>query len=483
MRKQIPPEPIIARLQERIELDRILQSNSSELLAVYGRRRVGKTFLIRQHYRDCLRFEASGLNRSPLRQQLESFGASLGVWFPGSKRGIPSTWIEAFEWLQAELARLPNTKSKKVIFFDEFPWFDTPRSGFLPAFEWFWNTFATRRTDWIVVICGSAAAWMIRKVIQSKGGLHNRVTRRMRLLPFSIGQTKEYLEHRSILLDNFQVAQLYMGIGGIPHYLNLVAPGLSAAQVLQDTCLRQTAPLRDEYQHLYSALFDNHQLHEKIIAALAKRQSGLQRDALLEQAKITSGGGASTALDELIAAGFIVCMPTWGIRKKECNYYLTDEFSHFYWTWMTKSGQGTNWSEITHSRRWRSWCGYAFESLCLKHIETIKRALGIAGVETKVSSWRYHPKDSTEQGAQIDLIIDRADRCMHLCEMKFSENPFAVDKQTAMELGIKQKVFQLREKTNKTLFTTLITANGLKPTAYEQQIPCKLTLDDLMHSS
>ncbi|MBL8891502.1 MAG: AAA family ATPase [Planctomycetaceae bacterium] len=484
MRDTTWPEVIIGRQAERRELDHLLQSKSSELLAVYGRRRVGKTFLIRQHYRQQMTFEASGIHGVSLRQQLESFGIGLEKWFPQSRRGIPASWMEAFHWLQTNLEASNRRKTKQVLFFDEFPWFASQRSGFLSAFEWFWNSFASRRPDLIVVICGSAAAWMIRKVIQSRGGLHNRVTQRLRLLPFSLKETKEYLAHRRVILDPFQIAQVYMGIGGIPHYLNLVRPGMSAAQILQQTCLAKTAPLRDEYQHLYAALFNNYHLHEAIVATLAKSQTGLSREKLLLQAKLNSGGGVSTALEELIAAGFVSAMPAFGNRAKETTYYLSDEFSHFYWTWMVQSRNGLSWADVSNSRRWASWCGYAFESLCRKHINAIKIALGISAVETSVSAWRYQPSQhSDDEGTQIDLLIDRADRCIHLCEMKFSQNPFIVDKRGFSDLARKQRVFQLRTASKKTLFLTMITANGLKPSSYSEQIPCQIELTDLFQTN
>jgi hypothetical protein len=220
-------------------------------------------------------------------------------------------------------------------------------------------------------------------------------------------------------------------------------------------------------------------LHEGIVETLAKRQSGLNRNDLLQRTGMASGGGVSTALDELIAAGFVAAMPAWGNRSKEVVYHLSDEFSHFYWTWMVQSKNGMTWSEVSNSRRWNPWCGYAFESLCLKHINSIKQALGIGAVETKVSAWRYQPRTECEEGAQIDLIIDRADRCIHLCEMKFSQDLFTVNKQVSLELARKQRVFQLQTQTTKTLFLTMITAHGLKPTNYAEQIPCQIRLEDL----
>jgi hypothetical protein len=473
---------IIGRVDERSVLDQALKSSNAELIAVYGRRRVGKTFLVREHYRDCLRFEASGLHNEPLSRQLANFGMQIRHWFPDIPLvTFPTSWLEAFDLLRSILEKQPRQKQKLVLFLDEFPWFATPKSGFLAAFENFWNVFASRRDDIVVVLCGSAAAWMIRQVIQSRGGLHNRVTRRIQLYPFQLHETNAYLKWRHVHLEPMQIALLYMALGGVPHYLNLVEPGRSAAQILEQVCLRESAPMQGEYEQLYGALFTNHTLHEAIMMALVHSRSGLVRNELLQKAKLESGGSVSQALNELIASGFVSEQLPFDRKERDRIYRIADEFSYFYWNWMAKKRFDQTWASLASSRRFMPWCGYAFESLCLKHIRPIKRKLGIEAVETRTFAWRYQPQSKDEQGAQINLALQRADYCTHLCEMKFSFEPFVITKAYSKELLQKEAVYRARTGTRNTLFLTMVTASGLAKNSYSQTlIPCQVELVDLM---
>jgi len=472
---------IIGRADERAVLDQALASPHAELIAVYGRRRVGKTFLIREHFRDCLCFEVSGLHNELLSRQLANWNTQIRRWFPGTPMAVlPGSWLEAFELLRSILEKQLRRKQKRVLFLDEFPWFATPRSGFVAAFENFWNDFASRRQDLVVVLCGSSAAWMIRQVIQARGGLHNRVTRRIQLYPFQLRDTQAYLKRMQVKLDPMQIAMLYMALGGVPHYLNLVEPGRSAPQVLEQVCLRESSPLIGEYEQLYAALFTNHTVHEAIMKALAHSRSGMVRNDLLQKAKLESGGGVTQALSELVASGFISEQLPFDRKERDRIYRIADEFTYFYWTWMAKNPSSRTWASLASSRRFLPWCGYAFESLCLKHIVPIKRKLGIEAVETQAFAWRYQPQGEDEQGAQIDLVLQRADFCSHLCEMKFSQESYVITKGYSKELLQKEKVYRSKTGTRHTLFPTMITASGMKRNEYSQPLfPWHVELVDL----
>ena len=472
---------IVGRIEERRSLDDAMESPDAELLAVYGRRRVGKTFLVREHFGERIAFEIAGLHGESTVRQLAHFFTSLRNAFPKAIVTPPSTWLEAFGMLETIIERGPRASEKRVLFFDEFPWLATRKSGFLSAFESFWNGFASRRRDLVVVLCGSAAAWMIRKIIQARGGLHNRVTRRIRLLPFDLSETRAYLEHRQIRFDDMQLSKIYMSVGGIPHYLNLIKKGKSAAQSIDQLFFRGEAMLRDEYSQLYAALFEEYATHESIVRALASSWQGLARDELLAKAKLKSGGGITKAIEELSQSGFITATASRGRVAKDTIYRLSDEYSLFYWHWIARTVAGESWQSKATSSRYKTWCGYAFGSLCFKHIQAIKRSLEIGAVETTVSSWRFMAKRKGEEGAQIDLLIDRADRCTNLCEIKFSEEPFVITKAYAAELERKVRVFSQRTKTRNTIFLTMITANGLKPNQYTSQlISSSITLRDLI---
>jgi AAA+ ATPase superfamily predicted ATPase len=454
---------VIGRTEEKKLLLDIVNSTDPELVAMYGRRRVGKTFLVRNFLEKQLIFEFSGIHNASLNQQLENFTLAMTKAI-GSKMPLakPKNWQEAFKLLTDYITPLIN-KQKKVVFFDEFPWICSPKSGFMQAFEHFWNTWASKQKNLAVIICGSAAAWMINNIINNKGGLHNRVTKRIRLLPFDLQETELFLKGRKINLDRYQILQLYMAMGGIPHYLKEIKKGESATQSIDNICFSKNGLLNEEYKNLYNSLFDDAGNHKLVIKALANNGKGLTRKEIIDTCKISSGGGTTQLLEELMESGFISSYIPFGKNSKDVVYKLTDEYSLFYLKFIEHSrsnGKGT-WLKLSRESKWKSWSGIAFESICLKHTQRIKKALGIEGVYTETSGWRYHPKTG-EKGAQIDLLIDRQDFCINICEMKFSVNEFIVDKNYAGELENKVSVFKSQTKTTKTLFLTLVTTFGIK---------------------
>lgn len=474
---------IVGRKDERQELALALKSPGAELIAVYGRRRVGKTFLIGQHFRDQIIFEVAGLHDGNHSRQLANFHSCLKTAFPQLTTLPPKNWLEAFELLRDAMDRTkPTGKTKRVLFFDEFPWMETRGSGFVAAFEAFWNQYASQKRDIIVVVCGSAAAWMVQRVIRAKGGLHNRLTRRIRLMPFSLGETHEFLLSRGIQLDAYQIAQIYMAIGGIPHYLNHIRPGKSAAQNIESLCFRSTGMLREEYDSLLTALFDHDSMHQIIVKALATSWKGLMRDELIKKAKLTSGGRVTQAIEDLVLSGFVQETASWNKKSKETVYRLIDEFSIFYWTWMHNSDSDVHWMQIATGKRFDNWSGYAFENLCFKHLIQIKRTLGISGIQTSVGTWRFQSNEP-EPGAQIDLLIERADRCFNLVEAKFSSSPYLITKTYALELESKIRVFRTRTKVVNPIFLTLITPHGIEPNRHSIGLSIEeITLQDLMKS-
>ena len=412
-------------------------------------------------------FEFSGVHEATLRRQLINFSQTMKAATQSTVDITPpSTWIEALHSLQQYLVPLLSNR-KCVIFFDEFPWIHTPKSGFLQAFDHFWNSWASQQPNLVVVICGSAASWMIHNVVNNRGGLHNRITRKIRLMPFNLAEVEEYLRSRAINLDHYQTLQLYMAIGGIPHYLKDIKPGESAAQIIDRICFTKDGLLKGEFKNLYQSLFNKADNHIAIIKALAKTGKGLTRKDIIATCKLSSGGTATKLLEELVESGFITPYIPFGKTFRDNIYKLTDEYSLFYLKFMEKArttGAGT-WLKISATPSWKSWSGFAFEGLCLKHAQQIKKSLGISGVLTEESGWRSVAADG-EQGTQIDLLIDRRDHCINLCEMKFNESDFTIDKSYAEYLRQKVQVFKERTKTRKTLLMTLITTYPVKPNSY-----------------
>ncbi|MBN8853741.1 MAG: ATPase [Sphingobacteriales bacterium 50-39] len=472
---------IIGRDAEKKILQDMLISKEAELIAILGRRRVGKTFLVRNYYEQHLIFEYTGVHEAGLGQQLLNFRNALhqamGSTIPPA---TPTNWIESFTFL-SEILKTKLTSEPLVVLFDEFPWIHTSKSGFLSAFGHWWNTWASRQPLLKVVICGSAASWMIENIINNRGGLHNRVSRTIRLLPFSLKETEEYLISRGIRLDQYQILQLYMAMGGIPQYLKQVDKGESAGQVIDKLFFEKNGLLKLEFANLYRSLFANAVHQEAIVRLLAKKGSGLSRTEIIEACGLTTGGGTTRLFEELEESGFITQYVPFGKTARDSIYKLSDEYSFFYLKFIEHaraSGEGT-WHKIAAGQSYNSWSGYAFEAICQKHILQIKKALGIGAVYTEASGWRYIGKKG-EYGAQIDLLLDRQDHCINLCEIKFSTKEFIIDKRYAGELENKVKVFKSQTKTRKSIFPTMITPYGvLRNDYYTNLIQAEVLMEDL----
>lgn len=475
------PDTLIGRKEERTLLTDALRSGRSEMVAVFGRRRVGKTFLIRQVYGEHMVFTLTGLQTAELQAQLQNFsfqlGAASGDEAPAK---TPKNWLEAFFMLSQFLEAQPADK-KQVVFFDEVPWLAGPKSDFVMGLGWFWNSWAEMRNV-VVVICGSAASWMIQKIVRDRGGLHNRITRRIFLEPFTLAETEAYLQSRNIALDRYAIAQLYMALGGIPHYLKEVKPGKSATQNINDICFSPKGLLYDEFVNLYPALFANPEPHMAVVRALAQAHQGLSRSDIVQTGKLSEGGNTSRVLEELEQSNFITSYHPWGKRRKDTLFRLTDEYSLFYLRFVEphRTRSADTWNHLSQTQAAKTWAGFAFENLCMKHVAHIKKALGISGVYTEQSSWRYVAKTPDDTGAQIDLLLDRKDNCINLIEIKFWADTFTVDKAYADALRTKQQVFQSQTKTRKSVLLTLITPFGAKENAYYlSQVQSQVTLDAL----
>ena len=472
---------IIGRIAEQKTLSTRLITNEPELIAIYGRRRVGKTYLIRTFCKDTIVFEFTGIHKATRKTQLENFSQALQQ---STKSAIalatPANWLQAFMMLNTYLDGLSSDRPA-VVFFDEFPWIETQKSGFLQAFDHWWNASASKKSYLKVIICGSAASWMIDKIINNRGGLHNRVTQTIRLLPFTLAETQAYLQSRHVILDQYSQLQLYMAMGGIPHYLRSINPGESTAQILDRLCFAKDGPLKNEFNNLYKSLFAHSEHHEQVIRALSGKGKGLTRNEIIGECNLTSGGTTSRILQELEESGFITPYIPFQKNANESIYKLSDEYSLFYLRFIehAKDTAEGAWLRQYGTPAYKIWSGFAFESVCQKHVLQIRRKLGIEGVLTTISAWRHAPGKGA-QGVQIDLLLDRQDRCINICEMKFSSDEFVIDKKYAAELDRKVNVFRNETATKKTLFPTMITTYGARRNEYYLgHIQAELVMEDL----
>jgi AAA+ ATPase superfamily predicted ATPase len=471
---------VIGRHKEKQIFQRLLTSDQTELLAVYGRRRVGKTYLIREYFKENMVFEFTGAYEADAQIQLHNFFNEFqrAVTDPNLK---PKDWTTAFKYLSDYLYTLENSPTKNVVFLDELPWLDTARSGFLSAFEYFWNQHGSRMKNLLLIVCGSSASWIIQKLINAKGGLYNRITQRIELKPFNLAETEEYLVSRNLKFTRYQIIQLYMAIGGIPFYLKHINPSLSVNQVIDQMCLMHGGILTNEFKPLFQSLFKNADAHISIIKSLAKSPYGLNRTKLLETTKIPNGGTFLRTIENLVDCGFIVELKPFGKKNKDTIFRLIDFYSHFFIKFIDGkvSNRPNVWEGLSNSPEFKAWTGYAFENLCLKHTNQIHKKLGIDGVHTELSSWAFKGNEEID-GAQIDLIVDRKDGIIHLCEAKFTSSEFVISKEYASKLRQKRAIFGHVTKTKKSVVSTLLsTYTATQNKYYSEEIHSEINLEDL----
>ena len=422
---------IIGRQREQAIIRECMESGKSELIAVYGRRRVGKTYLVRSIFENQFDFAFTGLYDVTRTVQLSQFQKYLER-YSGKVVKRFKDWFEAFDALRDYLDTLD--KERIVVFLDEIPWMDTPKSNFLASFGQFWNDWASTKGNLKLIVCGSATTWMLSKFIGNKGGIYGRVSRPIWLAPFSLGETECFLQKvKGMDLSRNQVLRIYMILGGIPYYLDMLSKGLPIDVCIDELFFSQGAPLRLEFDFLFRSLFKDSKIYRKTIEVLATKLKGMTRKEILEVMKLKEGGELTEVLGNLIKCDFVRKYTSIGKTDREAMYQLTDLFTLFHIRFVAdNSGQDESfWSRISGKGQTTAWSGYAFEQVCLHHISQIKHALSIGGVASNVYSWSCKPfvdRDGTKwMGAQIDLLFDRADDVINICEVKFVSDKYHID--------------------------------------------------------
>ncbi len=470
---------MIGRKRELAVLADCRMADRSRLAVIYGRRRVGKTYLVREAFDYRFTFTHTGLENGSFREQLAAFWNELRRQC-GAECPVPRNWMEAFEDLKDALAS--STDRRKTVFIDELPWMDTKNSGFIKAVEAFWNGWASARKDIVMVVCGSAASWMAKKVLQNRGGLFNRASRTIRLEPFTLAECEEFVRAEGLALDRKDIAAAYMVFGGAPYYWSLLDRRESLSQNIDRLFFSQGAELAGEFARLYKSVFTMPEPYIAIVTALARKKAGMTRAELSESIPNTGNDGTLTEmLGNLETSGFVRRYAETGNVRKGSVFQLIDNYTLFYFQFVHGySGRDpSRWSHMVRDARRVSWEGLAFERVCLQHTAQIKAALGIAGVETHESAWRCGPGENGARGAQIDLVIQRADRVVNLCEMKFCSERFAIDAAYAENLREKIGAFKRATRTRDNCHLTFVTTYGLLRNAHSAMVQSEITLDEL----
>ena len=455
---------LIGREREQKRLLEAYHSEYSELVAVYGRRRVGKTFLIRETFDYKFTFQHTGIGEEKKSMQLKAWKNSLHA--SGLDLPVPRTWMDAFEQLK-ELISRSRTK-RKVIFIDELPWMDTRSSGLLPALEWFWNGWCTSRKDIVLIICGSSSSWITKKILKNKGGLHNRVGFKIPLRPFTLHECEAYATYRKLGMNRKQLMEAYMAFGGVPFYWKALERGKSLAQNIDHCIFDPDGELHDEFDALYKSLFKRPEPYIKVVELLASRRYGYSRLELLERGKFVDNGQFSEVLKDLESCGFIRSYNILGHEKKEAIYQLTDPYSVFYYNFIAENRQADPqfWSHNYNSPLHSAWCGLGFERVCMLHIDQLRKALGISGTVSTACCWRSRLQKG---GAQIDLMLDRNDGIMDVCEMKYTSAPLVLEAEDEEARLRRERLLREESVTDKAIHHVLVSANGVKQNSYSNE--------------
>lgn len=479
---------IVGRAKQLEALEKYMNSDCSEFIALYGRRRVGKTFLVKEALRNQLTIHFTGRESAPLTQQLLNFHYALvdaGGNFP-----IPTNWTEAFRYLSKFLEK--KKEMVKIVFIDELPWLDTAKSGFLGALEYFWNNWASYRNDIKLIVCGSATSWMLDKVINSRGGLHNRVTHKMLISPWTLKDVEAYFKSKDFSYDRSEIMECYMALGGIAYYLSLFEPEKSVAQNIDDLCFVRGAELEGEHDRLFQSLFKNSTRYSAVIEALSEKGIGMTRQEIVDKTGLVNNGNLSTLLKELEECDFVRSYSPFRKNAKEKLFQLIDQYTLFYHRFIKpKRNFAKNyWLKVHATSAYSSWCGYAFEKVCLHHLEQITDALGIEGIISESCSWSYRPQqkkndaiqnneENLNKGAQIDLLIDRNDNVINVCEMKFSMSKYEITKEYYSKIQERIEIFKRVTKTRKSVVPVFITSFGLSDNAYARKIARSIEMNAL----
>lgn len=454
-----------------------MESERSEFVVVYGRRRIGKTFLVRRFFKDNYAFSFVGKHEMRREQQLAEFAKELMCYSHSTFVPQLKNWTEAFDALQ-RLLETYNIPGKKVVFFDEMPWMDTPKSDFVSALENFWNGWANMRDDIVLVACGSATSWMVDKLLHNKGGLFNRITQKIYLRPFKLSEMEQYLDEKHFGWNRYQIAQCYMILGGIPFYLTLLNPKLSLLSNIDELFFADAhAMLRTEYNELYSTLFKRPDNYLAVIRMLTERKEGFTRKEISEKTKL-GGAALSKILSDLEQCDFIFSYARYGNAKNNAIYRIKDFYTLFYYKYVNgiDTKDSLRWTHLSSTPQVSSWQGFSFELLCLLHLDEIKKALGIDRILNDASAWRSR---QPEQNTQIDLVIERADHNINLCEMKFSSGMYAIDKGYEQKLRERMSIFQAETMTRCSTRITLVTTYGVLQNKHSGIVNDEVLLDDL----
>ncbi len=469
---------IIGRKAEKKELEQCEKSKKSELVCVYGRRRAGKTYLVEQTFGDYFAFRAIGLEKGSIKDQLKAFNQRLQEC-GDEVRKVPQNWFEAFSRLDKILSRddiILSPHGKKIVFFDEFPWFATQRSDFLLAFEDFWNRRGTQSGDLVFIICGSATSWIIKNVLEDSGSMYKRVTAQIFIKPFSLAETKLYFDDNEFDWSKEQIMEFQMVFGGLPFFMSLMNENESFRQNIDRLLFRPNALLQDETDKLLESTLKKSPVYGQILGELSSHLYGMKKSECQEKLNIPVGT-FTRAVEDLIKCRYIVEYTRNYEKSNPLYIQLVDPYLLFHFHFLSNRKRITSYEDLSSNiGLYSNWRGHAFEILCFHHLDQIKKSLGISGVKTECFSWT---NSEDKEKIQIDMVIERDDKITNICEMKCTDQPFVMSKEDDLSLLRKRDIFKEKTRTKNSIRIVLVSAAGLSGVAHTEHISDVITLGDL----
>ena len=304
------------------------------------------------------------------------------------------------------------------------------------------------------------------------------ITCQIFLRPFSLKETELFMNDRDFGWSRKQIAEAQMVFGGLPFFFDLLNPDESLTWNINMLCFNQHALLRNESKKLLEATLKKSPVYNRIMERLSHNYYGMPKAQCQEELGIPQGT-FTRAVDDLVKCGYVHESKDNYIKGHPLRLQLVDPFLLFHYNFLSKNAPVQVKSFEVYKAdtgKYINWRGHAFEVLCLYHIEQIKKALGISGVNTNEYSWISSKK---EGGAQIDLVIERDDGIANLCEEKFTDTAFSISSEYEEDLLNKIELYKQETKTKHATKLVLISVEGIKGSAHTEHITRVLTLDDL----
>ena len=492
---------MIGRKKEIKLLNEICDLEESSLVAIYGRRRIGKTYLVnhmfKKYRQDCLFFEFTGAYDGDKRGQIDNFIDQVYEWFYVEPSFEIKSWSDAFRFLKRTIdkeIKKRDSNEKVIVFLDEVPWIDrSNKGGFLSALGYFWNTWCEPRENVVLILCGSNSSWIRDKILKNaRGSLYQRVTHQISMYPFDLKETKAYLlEQKGFMIDNKTVTDIYMIFGGVAKYLSFLNPNESSAENIDRVFFSIHGSMYREYDELFSSLFaDKSDYYKSVIELLCTRRSGFSLSDISKAFNEKLGGKLRLAIAELEECGFIKGLSKYGNSVRGVNYMIVDPYILFHHKWIKGFSRNdiatlpnNYWLHKSSSQSYAVWSGYAFEIVVMVNIRLYLNAIGRLGFFSGVYHWQHMAKSEDEQGAQIDMVVNYGNNIFDILECKYYNSEYVISKEYAKNIKNKLSMFKkygLYSKQKSELRLVFLTSYGVKMNAEAHSLNIsRVCLDDL----